>query len=125
MRLTPATTWGECNEALGVCPRRATRPTDRRECRNGDDLDGRPRRRWNDVRGLTRRGQEGPGRAEGRESGRCRLQDEGGGRGLRPRPGHRRPDDRRRGAPWLPREAEAAVGPAPDPGTPTARRSTG
>src|SRR5215510_10534970 len=106
MRLIPATTWERCDDAINFRSGPTTRSTDRGESGVGSDLDRRPGSRWYDVRGLTRGGQEGPGRAEGCGAGRREPQGEGSGRDLRPSSRHRRADDRSCRSAWVPRDTE-------------------
>src|SRR6266581_1835475 len=106
MRLSPATTWEGCDEPMGADPGLATRISGLYRDRIGRDPDRRPLSGRNDLRYVTRRGQEGPGRAEGRDSGRCEPQGEGGGRDVRPRTGDGPADDRGRGSSRIPCIAE-------------------
>src|SRR6266446_1823807 len=59
----------------------------RRNYRLCRELDGRAQRRGDDVRRLTHSGQEGPGRAEGREPGGGELPRQGSACHLRSGPG--------------------------------------
>src|SRR5712664_4955205 len=92
---------------MGIGPRlAATWPADWYTDRIFRALEGHPRSGGDDLRCLPRWGEEGPGRAEGCESGRCEPQDEGSGRDVRPRTHHGPADDRGRRSSRMSRDTQ-------------------
>src|SRR2546427_4905618 len=88
-------TWEGCDEPTGRVGRFVVarpRRNDRLRC----DLDRRAQRRGHDVRQLTHSGQEGPGRAEGREPSGGELPRQGSAYHVRSGPGDGRAVDRGR-----------------------------
>src|SRR5215470_13499907 len=79
---------------MGLDRRRDGRPDGFCTYRVGCDLDRCPRGGGDDLRRLPRWGEEGPGRAEGRESGQREPQGEGSGGNVRPRSRNGPADDR-------------------------------
>src|SRR6266436_7559920 len=80
----------------------------RRNYRLCRELDGRAQRRGDDVRRLTHSGQEGPGRAEGRESGGGELPRQGSACHVRSGPGDGGAVDRGREPGRVPGDAQGA-----------------
>src|SRR5712691_1673509 len=99
IRLTQATIWEGYDETSS--PGASPRPRAARERRTGCDFNRRSRCGGYDLRQFTRRGQEGPGRAEGCESSRREPAGAGSGRRLRSGPRHDRADDRGGESSWL------------------------
>ena len=91
---------------MGVGVRLATRPAGWCTDSIGRVVEDRPRSGRDDLRCLPRWGEEGPGRAEGSESGRCEPQGEGSGRDVRPCTRHGLADDRGRRSSRIPRDTQ-------------------
>src|SRR6266446_2135378 len=90
----------------GVGLRLATRPAGWCADSIRRAIEGRPRSGRDDLRCLPRWGEEGPGRAEGSESGRCEPQGEGSGRDVRPCRRHGLADDRGRRSSRITRDTQ-------------------
>src|SRR5712691_11694922 len=101
-------TWEGCDEPTGRVARLdVARP--RRNNRLRCDLDCRAQRRGHDVRQLTHSGQEGPGRAEGREPGGGELPRQGSAYHIRSGPGDGGAVDRSREPGRVPGGAQGAT----------------
>src|SRR6266849_8025128 len=100
-------TWEECDEAMvDAVVRGVLGGSPPRGWRSGR-VDGDALRGGNDVRDVTGRGQEGPGRAERCEPGGREPAGEAGRRRLRPRAGHGRADGRGRQSLGISRRTES------------------